>query len=894
MDDKATEAVAVTEAGGIHADGCDSSNVAALAPVGDDSEVSAEVYLGVVKSYNDRRGFGFLACAETAAHYGRDVYMPKAEATLAAAEAAAAGLDGEEAKAAAAAAAEAAVAAATVAASGTPDKEKTEKPPPAPRLAEEDLVLFRVRLSVEGYPQAACVKKLRKLSGVVARLPTDASTVEDVNMVEGCDAAGHDGGGGDSAVGGGAASGLIESAGAAEAHGMREVPWGRSACGQVRLAVGDEVTFCVPDAPEVHVEDRLTSNGNDGHLVMDAQMIFLSKTARSTGSVLGCFTLDLPRTGGGEDIAPRPNLLLDCHAFGDKLILAGLPADLEEPELMRFFSKQGASQAIVARARTCSFASVSFPGTVEVARFLGRTAHAFADDKETRIARLLALAPSTDTARLPALPAPTLAAGEETGSLLVVWSPLVLAVAYAVELRPAGVSGAWVTVDVASNRLGNSSNRFDSSCSSCKVAGLQPTTAYEARVSYFTECGTRSEASEASDACVPAPTAQHAASVLGTGIGLGAAEVFGATAQHGYGLAAGDYGSAYASSAPLAGQTLPPAPPAWPAWPGPDGLPAAAAAAAAPPMVDGFAPALPAYIPSPGWRSVSGLVVPPPPAPELQPADEHGFAVSIQWPAVVQAAAYVVELREAGSTAFERFVRAAPETKLGTLVELRVGGLRPGPAPGRVYVAQVRTVGADGSESAPSPPGWSPPLPALPAGSSGTPTGTSATGTSSTAGATPASGSMLSADAAPWQPLGGPSDNGTAALAMTATSVAASTSSAAPPAPPVVPPPAAPPTAPCMGNWAAPPWLSPSGPGGGTALGPLGASDLSPGAATSACSTAGFGGGMPPGYLPQGAYAGGPPPPPAGPPPLVQAGQRREDGEPPPEVTGSEECLILD
>ena len=44
----------------------------------DDEDVSREVYLGVVKSYNDRRGFGFLACAETADRFGRDVYMPKA------------------------------------------------------------------------------------------------------------------------------------------------------------------------------------------------------------------------------------------------------------------------------------------------------------------------------------------------------------------------------------------------------------------------------------------------------------------------------------------------------------------------------------------------------------------------------------------------------------------------------------------------------------------------------------------------------------------------------------------------------------------------------------------------------------------------------------------------
>merc|ERR1712039_29102 len=102
----------------------------------------------------------------------------------------------------------------------------------------------------------------------------------------------------------------------------------------------------------------------------------------------------------------------------------------------------------------------------------------------------------------------------------------------------------------------------------------------------------------------------------------------------------------------------------------------------------------------------TGMVVPAPATPELRAADEHGFAISVQWPAVLQAAAYVVELREQGSTAVERFVRSAPEAKLGTLVELRVGGLRPSPGGARrVYVAQVRTIGADGSESAPSPPG---------------------------------------------------------------------------------------------------------------------------------------------------------------------------------------------
>ena len=62
-------------------------------------------------------------------------------------------------------------------------------------------------------------------------------------------------------------------------------------------------------------------------------------------------------------------------------------------------------------------------------------------------ARLMLLDISSDTARLPALPAPSITTGEEAGSLLVIWSPLVLAVGYSVELRPAGTDGPWAAVE---------------------------------------------------------------------------------------------------------------------------------------------------------------------------------------------------------------------------------------------------------------------------------------------------------------------------------------------------------------------------------------------------------------------------------------------------------------
>lgn len=882
---------------------CDTSATPAVAtkPVSareavNENEVSPEVYLGVVKSYNDRRGFGFLACAETALRYGRDVYMPKAEAAQAAAEAAAAE-GGENSTAllpsaavqepAAAASAPKEGSAAAVGAASAAGTAGAEKPPPAPRLAEEDLVRFQVRLSIEGFPQAAYVKKLYKFSGLVVRPPQGdgLQSMEELSVA---------------ALGAVAkvSSASTDAGTESTSQAVEEIPLRHEACGLVRLVVGDEVTFCVPDAPDLcsgsSEEERaaVVARGDAPPGSNEVKLLFLSKTTRSSGSVLGCFTLDLPRTGGGEGAAPRPNLALHCHAFGDKLILAGLPADLEEAELMRFFSKQGASSAIVAHARTCSFASVSFPSVVEVARFLGRVSHAFADEKDTLMAKLLPLTPSADVPLLPALPAPTLTLGEELGALLVVWSPLVLAVAYSVELRPCGVDAPWATVEVASKNLASgpaaAANRFDSNCSSCKVAGLQVGVAYEARVSYFTECSTRSEASEASPACiVAAPTPYTPGFDLGTGIG--SVDGYGGGRPLGWGP---DLGYQY-PGAPTS--QLPPTSAEW--------LSAEAGLQSIGP--DGYAQALPAYIPSSGgWRSASGLVVPAPAAPEVKPADEFGFAVSVQWPAVLQAAAYVVELREAGSAACERFVRSAPEAKLGTLVELRVGGLRPGPPPGRVYIAQVRTVAADGSESAPSPPGVSVNLPAqaVPAAGAAEVSATAPTN----------SGSTLSADAPPWTPS-------TATMAAPAAGDSQVMQAPAAPAPQ---PPAN------LGNWAPPPWLGHPQPGG-SALGPLGhsvqpgASDppsilsVAPGAPYAPAPggpTLSTPGAMPPPPVaapgpPQGVASGVPVcPPPSmapGPPPgdatvapttdAVSGLEHQLNGKSlPPETSSNEECLILD
>lgn len=887
-----------------------------------DEDVFPEIYLGAVKSYNDRRGFGFLACSETADQYGRDVYMPKAEATIAALDAA--GLDLHAANTGGSAG------------SGDGEKAASEKALEKAdrfRLAEEDFVRFRVRLSIEGYPQAAYVQRIHKYTGVIKQPP--AMDPEEVDPATP-----------DTAIG------VIVSEEAAELCGRREVPVRRAACGFVRLVPGDEVVFCLPQlTPPAPGLEPLP--GTPPETEVEAKLVFLSKPVK-LGTVLGCVTLDLPRSGTTEGAPPRPNVDLPCHAFGDKLILAGLPSELDEAELMRFFSKQSATGAIVAHARTSSFASVTFPGIIEVARFLGRTAHAFADEKETRIARLKPLNAPADMATLPALPAPTLDPGEESGSLLVVWSPLVLAVAYSVELRPASPPGPWAMVDVTSNRLGPNSNRFNSSCSSCKVSGLAPGTTYEARVSYFTDCGTRSEASEASDPCAPAkqaPTSPALAPAPAPSLATRPREVPAPVhapagpsvlprisevplppppemaplsvppiPSSGYALTTPAPTLSYPPQAPpvdIYGYPLPPLghvpahatpPPPWTPWAGvgPDPLlpplgpplphPSLPPPEAYSPPWEHPDPATlppPAYTSSPGWRTATGLILPAPAAPELRPADNTGCAISVQWPAVLQASAYVVELREAGSPAFERFVRTAPDPGLTAIVELVVGGLRPSAPPGRVYMAQVRAVGPDGSESAPSPPGWSPPLMPLgpPGGLMIPPPPPAPLGTLPPLGLppgppVPTASPSLSPDAPPWQPLD---------AAVTAAAAAAAATAAAAAAP-----------RPDPSSWNPHVWLDPGPPVPPPATETFGAVPQTllppPGAvglpephldpaltlSTPAPVTATWGTRH---AVPSGAPPP-PPPPPVGPPPLGQLGVRKED--PPKEVGAADECLILD
>lgn len=576
---------------------------------------SDKVYLGAVKSYNDRRGFGFVACAETAAEFGRDVYMSKLEAQLAAAgialptgENPQKALDLLNQKTASMA-------------------EKTsDKPGNVLRLAEEDIVCFMVKLSLEGFPQAVRVQKLQKFQGSIVR-----STERDLGCA-------------DSRW----IPGMLNSHEVASKFGGRgEVVLNQRACGQVMLVPGDRVTFCIPQELDADAPSE----------PLEAKLVMLASTARPAGSVLGCCCLHLPRHAGEGQSSPPP-LVLDCHALGNKVILSGLPMDVGENELMRFFSKQGATKAIVAHARCCSFASINFPNLSEVCTLLGRSTHAFADDKETRIASIQdsrhGKSSSQDEARLPALPAPALTPGEEVASIIIAWAPLQLAVAYLIEIRPAGTKEAWAPVDTGTSAE-SEAGRFGADCSSCKVTGLRPGFAYEARISYFSSCSCRSEASEPSPAVTPGSEHQSISQEPYTPPPL----------HH----AAYHQQPIWSAEHPAAGYCR--------------------------------------QAPAP-WRCAHGTVIPPPPPPEILAGDEAGFSVAVRWPSVGQASAYVVELREAGSSAAERFVRAADTVMPGSLVELRVGGLRP--IPGRSYMAQVRAVAHCGCESAPSAEGYSPPM----------------------------------------------------------------------------------------------------------------------------------------------------------------------------------------
>lgn len=99
----------------------------------------------------------------------------------------------------------------------------------------------------------------------------------------------------------------------------------------------------------------------------------------------------------------------------------------------------------------------------------------------------------------------------------------------------------------------------------------------------------------------------------------------------------------------------------------------------------------------PGWRCIHNNIVVAPATPEMLIASDSCCSACVQWPTVVHASAYVVELVDQSTMMAQRFVRPMPEGILPTLVDLRIEGLQPG-----AYAACVRSMAPCGCESAPS------------------------------------------------------------------------------------------------------------------------------------------------------------------------------------------------
>jgi hypothetical protein len=438
-----------------------------------ETDVDGCIYFGVIKSYNERRGFGFVACEETARKYGRDAYLSKEEAVILAKEpivsfAAADGSDGSQ-----------------------------------PPIKEGDFLQFQAKRSREGHPQAVNARRLRRLRGTVVQ-PLGPGCAEGAIVIKG-----------DGAI-------LDESATAAPPdEGLKrflgvQVHVMQADCGQLHLAVDDEVAFCCASTQ---------GDAAPAGQALSAQLVELLSTPRTGSALLGCFSLEFPRMGelpetkeGERAPSPTPSevdyVVLDGHAFAEYVVLAGLPWDLQAPELMRLFSKCGASKAVVTHPEDSGpdsadgFASVTFSGPVDIARMLGRAAHTINEQGSTTLARLGPCRQKPGEPALvclPALSTPTLSV-VDTGALMVRWAQIGFAAGYLVELRPIGGPDGddypWVSVDAAAGFLEKESaaggllpeGLLGSKCGACRVNNLRSDLPYEARVTYYVSSGCRSQA----------------------------------------------------------------------------------------------------------------------------------------------------------------------------------------------------------------------------------------------------------------------------------------------------------------------------------------------------------------------------------------------------------------
>merc|ERR550537_508588 len=74
--------------------------------------------------------------------------------------------------------------------------------------------------------------------------------------------------------------------------------------------------------------------------------------------------------------------------------------------------------------------------------------------------------------------------------------------------------------------------------------------------------------------------------------------------------------------------------------------------------------------PASAWRCVHGGIVVPPAAPEIL-ASDNGCGLCIQWPTVVHATAYAVEILNQKTMTAQRYLHAAPAGTLPFVMDFR-------------------------------------------------------------------------------------------------------------------------------------------------------------------------------------------------------------------------------
>lgn len=300
--------------------------------VGENQEqAKSEFFCGFIKSFNSRRGFGFVSCEETAQRFERDVYLSKDEAMMLADEPAV----------------------------GLADATATDKK--AVPVQEGDFLLFQVKLSTEGFPQAVQAQKIRRLRGKVLQAP--CSTADGIIIVSGDDSA--------------RAEAASQSPDVALQQLLgAEVKVREAACGQLQLCANDEVAFCCVNTAD--------TNGQ----AFEAQLLELLSTSRAAGSVLGCFSLKLPCSVGNGF---NDSVELHGHALTNRIVLPEVPSDVGVPNLMRLFSKLGGAEPSVSPVRgnrTVGYVSIAFNGPETIAKFLVQATHTISEGGITQLAHM--------------------------------------------------------------------------------------------------------------------------------------------------------------------------------------------------------------------------------------------------------------------------------------------------------------------------------------------------------------------------------------------------------------------------------------------------------------------------------------------------------------------------